>query len=219
MSDSWQPRGGQPRRPVLFDHTHTASIPGGEDPGNYGEVAHMTANVIVTQAHADATPDIIDRLVRLVEREGIDTVAALWSTSPPNTLPGALWRLYLLREWVRDSPDLTTTHYRLGRDTAHVSHAIAGPIDPPTPTDIAALADTVLSGAFTGALDVALARASAFCQVVSVGASLGADSSDASGRLDTGATSRQLTHIARRFHELFTDFQEASSLARAGLLD
>ncbi|WP_029069397.1 hypothetical protein [Jonesia quinghaiensis] len=203
-----------------MDHSEAAAIPGGYDPAEYGELAHMTAAAIVDQAHADAAPDVIDRLVRLVEREGIEAVAGMWSDSPANTLPGALWRLYMLREWVKDSPDLMAVHYRQGRNVADVAHAIAGAVDPPSPSDLLTLADVVLSGAFTGAVDVALSRASAFCRVVSLGAVSQADDADLQGASDTGtATARQLVRVARRTQDLADDFDEAASLARVGRLD
>ena len=88
----------------MLDPRQADEIPGDVDPALRQEVAHTTANVIVQQGRAAEDPDLVDRLVRLVETEGLDTVAAMWADSAPNTLPGALWRLYVLRSWVLRDP-------------------------------------------------------------------------------------------------------------------
>ena len=44
----------------------------------------------------------VEQIVRdLVDDIGLSTLADLWASRPARTLPGALWRLYLLREWMR----------------------------------------------------------------------------------------------------------------------
>ena len=51
------------------------------------------------------TPQVTARLVTLVDDLGLSPVADLWSARPARSLPGALWPLYALREWVRRSPE------------------------------------------------------------------------------------------------------------------
>ena len=114
----------------------------------------------------------------LVEREGLDVVAALWSDSPADSLPGALWRLYVLREWVRRDPATVADRYRLGVAAAPVHDVVAGVADAPGPADVLAVADEVLSGVYTGDLDVALERAAAFSRVLATGAAFDADHLD-----------------------------------------
>src|SRR4029079_12949147 len=86
---------------------------GGYDPALRNEAAHTTAAALVHQGRANTDPEVVARLVSLVEREGLDVVAALWSDSPADSLPGALWRLYVLREWVRRDPATVADRYRL----------------------------------------------------------------------------------------------------------
>lgn len=201
-------------------------IPAGPDPAVLEEIAHLSADVVVHRGRASADPEVLERLLTLVDREGIDAVAELWASSPSNTLPGALWRMYLLREWVRKAPEVFALHYRLGSDTAQVPHVVAGVSSPPAPQDVALLADEVLSGVFRGDLAVALERAAAFCRVVAVGATHDADSVDASGRATVELESSNTARIARRLvagaSSLTTaaeDLEEAAALWRRRRLD
>lgn len=202
------------------------SIPAGPDPAKLEEVAHLTADVVVHRGRASADPDVLERLITLVDREGIDAVAELWASSASNTLPGALWRIYLLREWVRKAPEVFALHYRLGSETAEVPHVVAGVTSPPQPEDVAVLADQVLSGVFAGDLAIALERAAAFCRVVSVGATHDADSVDQSGianieleSSNTARIARNLVAGANSLAEMAEDLEGAADLWRRRRLD
>lgn len=159
-------------------------------------------------------PETIARLVRLVETEGLEVVAPLWSESSPETLPGALWRLYLLREWIRLSPVEVTERYRLGSVRAEVADAVAGVPNPPTPSEVAAIADTVLAGALTSDLDVALDRAAAFYRVVSTGTALEADLHWE----PHGEQAEQATHRASNLLRTSEELRRAARHCRAGTL-
>jgi hypothetical protein len=139
------------------------------DPLKEIEAAHQTAAVLVHAGRAAHDPAMTARLVDIVEELGLSTVADLWAHRPARSLPGALWRLYVLREWVRRSPDEASLDYSAGVRFADVDHAVAGPADPPGPTEVTALADAILAGVFEGDLAVALERAAAFCRVVAAG--------------------------------------------------
>src|SRR5699024_12559359 len=65
--------------------------------------------------------ELQQRLITLIDTEGIDIVAGMWADSPATTLPGILWRLYLLREWTKQDSELLSTHFRLGRSEEHTS--------------------------------------------------------------------------------------------------
>jgi hypothetical protein len=165
--------GREPRRhhrPVPFDPAQAAALPGDADPQLRGEIAHTTAAALVHRARASQDPDVVQRLVALVETEGLDMVAAMWADSPADTLPGALWRLYVLREWVRRDPATVADRYRMGVASAPVHDVVAGVVSPPGSADVRAVADAVLSGVYAGDLAVALERAAAFCQVLATGA-------------------------------------------------
>jgi hypothetical protein len=159
----------QPRRPAMMSPAAMEAFGGTVDPMKEIEAAHQTAAVLVHAGRAAHDPATTARLVDLVEQLGLSTVADLWAHRPARSLPGALWRLYVLREWVRRAPDEASLDYSSGVRFADVDHAVAGPADPPGPTEVTALADAILAGVFEGDLAVALERAAAFCRVVAAG--------------------------------------------------
>jgi len=179
------------------------------------EVAHTTAAAIVHGARAQDDPELVDRLVRLVETEGLDVVASMWADSPPNTLPGALWRLYVLREWVRRDPATLAARYLTGIQAAPVHEAVAGVASPPGPAELKDLADAVLSGVFRGDLDVALERAAAFCRVLAAGVALDADEHEASDERRAADQTRGAASLLRTAEEL----EHCAVLWRAERLD
>ena len=159
----------------MLDPHAADRLPGDVDPALRSEVAHTTAHVVVHRGRAAEDPEVVRRLVSLVEDEGLDVVAGMWADSPPGTLPGALWRLYVLREWVRRDPHTLADRYRAGVARAEVHDVVAGVASPPGPAEVAEVADAVLSGVFTGDLAVALERGAAFCRVLATGAAFDAD--------------------------------------------
>lgn len=199
----------------MLDPRDADEIPGELDPALRGEIAHTTAAAIVHQARASEDPEVVERLVRLVEDEGLDVVAALWADSSADTLPGALWRLYVLREWVRRDPDTVAERFRLGVAAAPVHEVVAGVVTPTGPDDVRTVADAVLSGVFAGDLAVALERAAAFCRVLAVGAAFDADYADV---VDEGRAAR-LTRGAASLVRTAEELEHAASLWRARRLD
>jgi hypothetical protein len=153
--------------------------------------------------------------VRLVDEEGIDTVAMMWSKAEAHTLPGALWRIYMLREWVQYSADAVARSYHHGVNAAQVRHAIAGVEDPPGPDEVKRLADTILAGVFEGDLALALERAGAFCRVVASGAAFEAGSDE--GHAD--ARAHQSTLRAAQLLRTGEDLERCAALWRKDLLE
>ncbi len=199
----------------MLDPRDAEKLPGALDPALREEVAHTTARAVVHRARASEDPEVVARLVRLVESEGLDVVAALWADAAPATLPGALWRLYVLREWVRRDPQTVTLRYRLGVDAAPVQEAVAGVPRPPSPDDVRALADDVLSGVYAGDLGVALERAAAFCRILATGAAFDADArevADPDGAL-------RMTRGAADLQRTAAELEHAAGMWRAGTLD
>ena len=142
-----------PRRPARYGpdalEAHGGTLPG---PAEITEVAHQTAAILVGTGRAANDPEVTTRLVTLVDDLGLSTVADLWSARPARSLPGALWRLYALREWVRRSPEQASREYAAGIRFTDVAHAVAGIAEPPRPEELQRVADQILAGVFEGDL-------------------------------------------------------------------
>ena len=199
----------------MLEMEEAEQIEGDIDPADIGLIAHETAGAVVAQARDAKDPELVDKLIHLVDQEGIETVAMMWSKAGAHTLPGALWRIYMLREWVQHDADAVARSYHHGVNAANVRHAIAGVEDPPGPQEVKSLADAVLSGVFAGDLAVALERAGAFCRVVATGAAFEAESDD--GHAD--ARAHQTTLRASQLLRTGEDLERCATMFREGRLD
>lgn len=172
------------------------AMAGGADPGERAEAAHRTAALMVRGARSSSDAQVAGRIVRLADEHGLDMLADLWADSPADSLPGALWRLYLVRSWVHNDPQAAAREFAAGRRHTPVSEVVAGVVDPPGADEVRQLTDTVLRGVAAGDLAMTLDRAAAFCRVVSAGrAELPDTSADQAARLVTLAD--QLESAAR----------------------
>jgi hypothetical protein len=196
--------GRRPRRPSYLEPAALEAVGDRNDPIAALQAAHETAAVLVHRGRA-ADPETIERLVALVDEIGLPTLAELWASRPARSLPGALWRLYLLREWMARQPEAVAREYAAGVRFTEPNHAVAG-IDPPGPQEVRQVADQILRGAFTGDFAVALERAAAFCAVVS------------SGRADI-TTGPEAVGLAARLRDLADDLTASAALWRAGRLE
>ncbi|MBO5633744.1 MAG: thymidine phosphorylase [Aeriscardovia sp.] len=167
--DSHRTGASRPARPAQFTEGVEAQLGGGLDPEVLTDMSHDTAHALLSKVHETSDPELVHRVLSIVDEEGIDILAELWSRSLSNTLPGILWRLYALRLWMRQQKQNLARFWRLGEPTAGAASAIAGINEYPTAQDIAETADSILSGAFTGDFAVALERSYTFIMVVSLG--------------------------------------------------
>ncbi|MCP2637561.1 DNA-directed RNA polymerase subunit beta [Microbacterium sp. HD4P20] len=160
------------RRPAeVFDRLFAA-----EDPAEVSRVAHSTAHALLARVRADPDRAVVDRLVAFTDEYGLDDLAELWSRSPARTLPGALWRLYLLQLMIHDDPHTAALLYQRGRaELRSVDEIVAGAPSPAGPDELVALIDTIMRGLFEGDFAVALDRAAAFARVQASGATHVAD--------------------------------------------
>jgi hypothetical protein len=142
---------------------------GDVDPAVRSEAADRCATLLVRGPRDDGDDEVIERVVRLAETEGLDEIAALWSGAPPDSLAGCLWRLYLLRTWVYADPESAARQFDLGRRHTPVHEVVAGVSEPPSPSDVQDLVDTVLRGIRTGEFADTLFRAAAFARVTAAG--------------------------------------------------
>jgi hypothetical protein len=175
------------------------ALPGGDDPAMRSEVAHRTAALLVRGARSEQDAGVVERIVHLADEHGLDTIADLWAGAPADSLPGALWRLYLLRSWVQADPAAAAREFDAGRRHAPVHEVVAGVVDPPGPQEVRELTDTVLRGVASGDLSTTLHRAAAFTRICASGrAEMPESDADSAARLATMADQLQTAAEAER---------------------
>ncbi|GAA4266530.1 DNA-directed RNA polymerase subunit beta [Frondihabitans peucedani] len=203
-------------RPAQFSGHEFEAFKGGDDPAVMHRVAHESASALLARVRNDPTPEILDRLVAFTDANGIDALAELWAGATAHSLPGALWRIYLMRAVIRQSPDDITYLFERGvRITESIDQLVAGAPAPASPEEILELADQILRGVFAGDFALALARGAAFCRLASAGATSVADDLD----VIEPDRSIELTRRALRLSELAVDLTACAALERDGSLD
>jgi len=150
---------------------------GGDDPAEREEAAQTTARLLVQGVRESQDAAVLERVVGLADEHGLELVAQLWSDSPADSLPGALWRLYALRAWVHRDPAAAAAEFDEGRRRTPVLEVVAGGADPPGPDQVREMVDAVLTGLGRGDLGVTLERAAAFARIVAIGRAHGAGTS------------------------------------------
>ena len=139
----------QHHRPVRRPTSAFDNLVGSHDPAEETRVAHATASALLTRVRADESGVSAERLVAFTAEHGIDEIAELWSKAPSRTLPGALWRLYVLQLAIHGDPQTAALLYERGRvELASADAVIAGAPVPANPDELVALIDTILRGAF-----------------------------------------------------------------------
>jgi hypothetical protein len=203
-------------KPTQFSGSKFESLEGGSDPAQISRVAHDTAHALLSRVRESSDPDVLDRLVTFADEHGIDAIAELWSQASPRSLPGALWRIYLLRTLIRQDPESISFLYQRGSELAvSIDPVIAGAPAPTGPAEIMELADQILRGLFSGDFGIALDRAAAFCRLTSMGSTSLADDVEATAPdRATGLTTRAL-----RLSQTATEFAFCARLWRSDSLD
>ena len=135
----------RPARPAQMSDSAQSRLSGGIDPQKINEMSHETANVLLDRVHHSQDPALVRRVLTIVDTEGIDIIAELWSESEPESLPGILWRLYTLRSWMRARKDDLPRFWTLGEPAEGAASAITGVSEFPTADDIMRTADSILS--------------------------------------------------------------------------
>lgn len=171
-------------RPVTPGDGFFEDLAGGADPAEISESAERAAILLVRGARSSQEAEVAERVLRLADTEGLETLAELWSGAPPDSLAGCLWRLYLLRSWVYADPVRAASEFEAGRTRAQVARVVAGVADPPGPDELRTMIDQVLRGIATSELADVLFRAAAFARVVATGrAVVPAEDSTAAARM------------------------------------
>ncbi|MEO5919825.1 MAG: DNA-directed RNA polymerase subunit beta [Pseudolysinimonas sp.] len=195
-------------KPALFGGNEFEAFRGGEDPAAVLRSAHESARMLVARARDTDDPAVVDRLVTYTDEHGLDALAELWARSSPHSLPGALWRIYLVRVLIRQDPDGVALLYQRGTEVlSTIDPVVAGTPLPAGPQEVSDLADRILRGAFEGDFAIALERAAAFCRVTAAGALSVADDQDA-------ASPERATELTTRAQRLITTADELMACAR-----
>lgn len=214
----------RPRRPAILENKDAELIWGDSDPALASEAAHSTAAaVLVGPARLEGDDHLAERVGAIIDAEGLDEIAGLWSRSPAGTLPGALWRLYLLRAWLERDPETITMRFRAG--TAETAPAdVPAPGGDDTGTRDAVVApqpgelDERLAHLFagTGEADLAelLGQGAAFLRVLSDGAA-----TDPRWRTHDDDAASAVTRRPHALGATADELQAAAARARAGRLD
>ncbi len=203
-------------RPVQFGGNEFEDAAGGTDPAEVSFVAHETARSLLSRARTSQDPDTLENLLSYTDTYGLAELAELWSLSPADTLPGVLWRLYLMRAFIGKNPVDVSFAFQAGQDAlSTVDPVVAGVESPVGPDEVRATADEVLRGAFQGDFAVALERAAAFCRVTAAGCTERANQIETLNHEDAHA----LTKRALRLMTMADEFVEGARLWRADALD
>lgn len=186
-------------------------------------MSHTTASALLDRVHHTQDPQIVMRVLTLVDREGVDLVAELWSNAEPDSLPGVLWRLYMLRTWMRRNRDSMSMLWREAETVPTAASAIVGVSQAPDADDIARTADSILSGAFTGDFAVALDRAAVFCTVIAAGSLIEAkrrqQRAHELGRSAANTGADRLARTAKSLSNTAKEFKAGARLWREGQLE
>lgn len=207
---------GDYHKPTLFDGRRIEANIGGDDPAQVLRAAHESARALVDRGRQPGSDDAVARMVAYTDANGLDDLAQLWARSAADTLPGALWRLSLIRVLIRQDAVGTAIAFQQGVDRlATADAAIAGAPSPAGPEEISQLVDRILTGAYSGDLAIALDRAAAFCRILAEGTVGEADVSD----LVDDARATRLTTRAARLATIAAELANCARLERAGSLD
>lgn len=203
-------------KPAHFAGHEFSAFQGGSDPAELNALAHESARALLSRVRAAPSNDMLDRVVTFTDENGMDDLAELWANASAHSLPGALWRLYLVRALIRAEAAQMSILFSRGLDViTSADPVIAGAPSPAGPDEMRELADTILRGAFEGDFGNALDRAAAFARVLSAGCASLADDSD----LVNPERATQLTTQASRLAHTATEFSVCARLWRDGGLD
>lgn len=142
----------------------------GGDPAELKEILHDTASALLHGVREANDPQIVERVVTFADQHGIDELAELWADASPVSLPGALWRLYLIRKRVQTDPKAASRCFASGLAAGFsAGQVLVQTSTPPGPDEITTLITNILRGAFTGDFGAALDRAATFARVMATG--------------------------------------------------
>ncbi|MDP9806583.1 hypothetical protein J2S70_001165 [Trueperella bonasi] len=140
----------QPRRPAQLKPEQIDMIEGEVDTATSSELAHTSAQAIVPMGSGrQEDVEVLERVQALIREEGVDVLAESWVNSPEDSLPGVLWRGFLLAEWIRRFPEEAEVRHAAAQKVA--SESAPEKLDQVCPPrDVRAKWDEVFKGNFRG---------------------------------------------------------------------
>ena len=158
----------------MLDAQDADYIVGDEDPAEGSALAHTSAWALMGVGDDEFGPEAVRSLRDTVRAEGTDVLAPLWSRSPEFTLPGAMWRLYLLSEWYRRDPDAMVRRFAEGAK-ARIIPGLEHPVAIPQLAAVMDEVNALLHGERTDDdLDTIITSAARAMRILAAGERLGA---------------------------------------------
>src|SRR5690606_24354099 len=156
-----------------------------------------------TRVRGAGDPAVVERIVHYTDEHGIDALAELWARAAAHSLPGALWRLFLVRLMIRTDAATASLAFTRGAERLRtIDEVVVGAAQRAGPEEGVELADPILRGVFDGELAVALERAAAFCRVAADGPASLAEDADAPAPERAAGFDRRALRLARIAEEL-----------------
>lgn len=203
------------QRPAIKPGSVFERFIGADDPATAYAAAHDTAWALLHHVRKNSDPEIVKRVVTIAATEGIDDIARLWANAHETSLPGLLWRLYLLHSVVSANPEQASQLFEQGHlRSVTIDPIVAGVEDPISPESVREMCDEILHGAFTGDFAIALERAASASAVFASGATDIADQREPHDEVH----GTKLTRQALRFSEMAEQFRTGARSWRAGLV-
>jgi hypothetical protein len=140
-------------------------VGGPEDvPGRRAELADRVVDALFTVGRQDPA-----LAVRRADDLGLPQLGEAWSAAEPGSRAAVLWRLHLLRTWLRFRGSEAATCYLAGRPMAPVEDVVAGVPEVPTAADLGEVGERLLLAAYGGGFANAAERGAALLRVVAAG--------------------------------------------------
>lgn len=203
------------RRPAQLEPEQAEEIVGDEDPAENSEIAHTSAWALMGVPNADFDETAVEQLKKSVRAQGVDVIASAWSRSPDFTLPGALWRIYLVWQWHQMNPDVLVERYEEGR-AAMEKQGVANDQTVPSLDEVIRADEGVLAGYATeDDLPAVLGSNAALLRVLAAGVTNGPEwITD-----DEHVLAHRVTRRPQALLDTANELDESERQARAGTLD
>lgn len=205
-----------PRRPAQLDDEQIEAIEGESDVAYNSELAHTSAQALLPMGrhYLEGDPNTVKRILALVDEEGVDVLAETWVRSPEDSLPGILWRGYLLFEWIRRESDTVAKRYAAAVEFNR-SQGADGELKismTPKPGTLRQEWNSVLSGTFEGDFVDVLTDSARFTDFLGGAEPVWIEN-------DTHPLANPVTRRDSALLETSREFRGAAALAASGQLE